>query len=214
MAVGDQQRVAVITAAADGIGQATALAFHAAGYRVALVDRNEAGARITASAMGDDALVIAADVTDEAAVAAVAARVVDRFGGVDSLINVVGGSRPGLTTAELSLEDWNRLLAFNLTSTFLMCRAFLPLLEARREATIVNVSSGAGIDGMSKNPAYVAAKAGVVAFTRALAIDHERGGGAGQLRRPRSDPYAADAAQPDRRGDRGDGSRRTRRADR
>jgi NAD(P)-dependent dehydrogenase (short-subunit alcohol dehydrogenase family) len=100
------------------------------------------------------------------------ARAVDRFGSIDVLVNVVGGSRPGKTAAELTLAEWDRLLALNLTSTFLMCRAVIPHMEKAGGGAIVNVSSGAGVRGMARNPGYVAAKAGVAALTRALAIDH------------------------------------------
>ena len=166
--------VAIVTAAGDGIGEATARAFADAGYRVVLVDINADSVNETATTLppGAAAEVIVADVTDERAVAALVQRALDRFGRVDVLVNVVGGSRPGKTTAELSLEEWNRMLALNLTSTFLMCRAVLPHMEERGKGAIVNVSSGAGLRGMRANPGYVAAKAGVGALTRALALDH------------------------------------------
>ncbi len=79
---------------------------------------------------------------------------------------------PGKSTIDLPLEQWNQLLTVNLTSVFLMCQAVLPYLEAAGSGVIVNVSSGAGLRGMRNNPGYVAAKAGVAALTRALAIDH------------------------------------------
>jgi NAD(P)-dependent dehydrogenase (short-subunit alcohol dehydrogenase family) len=153
-------RVAIITGAADGIGAATAVAFAGAGAVVLGVDRR---------AEGD---LVVADVTDEDQVAALVAQVMDRHGRVDALVNVVGGSRPGKTAVELTLAEWNELLALNLTSTFLMSRAVLPHMERMGGGTIVNVSSGAGLRGMKANPGYVAAKAGVSALTRALALDH------------------------------------------
>ena len=166
--------VAIVTAAGDGIGEATARAFAEAGYRVVLVDINADSVNETATTLppGADAEVVVADVTDEQAVADLVRRALDRFGRIDVLVNVVGGSRPGKTTAELSLDEWNRMLALNLTSTFLMCRAVLPHMEQRGKGAIVNVSSGAGLRGMRANPGYVAAKAGVGALTRALALDH------------------------------------------
>ena len=165
-------RVAIITAAADGIGKATAIAFARAGARLALVDVNAAGLAETASETDSDAETFVADVIDETAVASIVEATVARFGHVDSLVNVVGGSRPGKTVVDLTLDEWNTMLALNLTSTFLLCRAVLPHMEAAGGGTIVNVSSGAGLRGMSRNPGYVAAKAGVAALTRALAIDH------------------------------------------
>ena len=167
--------VAIVTAAGEGIGEATAHAFAAAGYRLVLVDINEQAVNETASDLPRSAVEVA-DVTDEAAVAALVARSLQQFGRVDVLVNVVGGSRPGKTAAELTLDEWNRMLALNLTSTFLMCRAVLPHMEQRGKGAIVNVSSGAGLRGMRANPGYVAAKAGVGALTRALALDHGRNG--------------------------------------
>ena len=167
--------VAIVTAAGEGIGEATAHAFADAGYRLVLVDINEQAVNQTASDL-PGSVVEVADVTDEAAVAALVARALQQFGRVDVLVNVVGGSRPGKTAAELTLDEWNRMLALNLTSTFLMCRAVLPHMEQRGKGAIVNVSSGAGLRGMRANPGYVAAKAGVGALTRALALDHGRNG--------------------------------------
>jgi NAD(P)-dependent dehydrogenase (short-subunit alcohol dehydrogenase family) len=126
----------------------------------------------TAGECGDRVDTAVADVTDEAAVRTLADRVIERFGQVDVLVNVVGGSRPGKTVVELGIDEWDRLLALNLTSTFLMCRAVIPHMELAGSGAIVNVSSGAGLRGMARNPGYCAAKAGVVALTRALAIDH------------------------------------------
>jgi NAD(P)-dependent dehydrogenase (short-subunit alcohol dehydrogenase family) len=159
-------RVAIITGAADGIGRATATAFADAGAELVVVDLNADGLAVF------DGERIVADVTDEAAVSRIVDRTIERFGRIDSLVNVVGGSRPGKTAVDLTLDEWNRLVALNLTSTFLLCRAVIPHMEAGGGGTIVNVSSGAGLRGMSRNPAYVAAKAGVAALTRALAIDH------------------------------------------
>ena len=172
---GSDSLVAIVTAAGEGIGEATAHAFADAGYRLVLVDINEQAVNQTASDL-PGSVVEVADVTDEAAVAALVARAVQQFGRVDVLVNVVGGSRPGKTAAELTLDEWNRMLALNLTSTFLMCRAVLPHMEQRGKGAIVNVSSGAGLRGMRANPGYVAAKAGVGALTRALALDHGRNG--------------------------------------
>ena len=165
-------RVAIITAAADGIGKATAIAFARAGARLALVDVNDGGLAQTAAEVAVEVETFVVDVTDETAVAGVVEGTAARFGRIDSLVNVVGGSRPGKTAVELTLDEWNTMLALNLTSTFLLCRAVLPHMEAAGRGTIVNVSSGAGLRGMSRNPGYVAAKGGVAALTRALAIDH------------------------------------------
>ncbi len=157
-----------MTAAGDGIGRATASAFVTAGYRVVAVDIDGAGL----AELGADVHPLVADVTDPGAVQALVQGTLDATGRIDVLVNVVGGSRPGKSTIELSLEEWNRLLDINLTSVFLMCQAVLPHMEGAGGGAIINVSSGAGLRGMRKNPGYVAAKAGVAALTRALAIDH------------------------------------------
>lgn len=164
-------RVVLVTGAADGIGQAAARAFAAAGDRLTVVDVSADGAAATAAGLDAEVEVVVADVTDEAATRRAVSAAVERFGRLDVLVNVVGGSRPGKTVLELGLDEWNALLALNLTSTFLMCRAALPHL-VQTSGAIVNVSSGAGLRGMRANPGYVAAKAGVAALTRALAIDH------------------------------------------
>ena len=165
--------VAMVTAAGDGIGKATAHAFAAAGYDLVLVDLNEQSVHETAAALRGSAVeVVVADVTDEVAVSGLITRAIERFGRLDVLANVVGGSRPGKTAAQLTLEEWDRLIVLNLTSTFLMCRAVVPHMEQRGKGAIVNVSSGAGLRGMKANPGYVAAKAGVSGLTRALALDH------------------------------------------
>lgn len=167
-------RVAIITAAADGIGGATALAFAGAGYRLVLVDIDADRLAATATAIGRDVELetVVADVTEEAQAEDIVARAVSGFGSLDVLVNVVGGSRPGKTAVELTLAEWERLLALNLTSVFLMSRAALKPMTADGSGAIVNVSSGAGLRGMHANPGYVAAKAGVAALTRALALDH------------------------------------------
>jgi NAD(P)-dependent dehydrogenase (short-subunit alcohol dehydrogenase family) len=165
--------VAIVSAAGEGIGEATAHAFADAGYRLVLVDVNAEALAATVNDLPSGVATSAvADVTDEAAVAGIMARALESFGRVDVLVNVVGGSRPGKTAPQLTLAEWNQMLALNLTSTFLMCRAVVPHMEERGKGAIVNVSSGAGLRGMRANPGYVAAKAGVSALTRALALDH------------------------------------------
>jgi NAD(P)-dependent dehydrogenase (short-subunit alcohol dehydrogenase family) len=172
-------RVALVTGAGDGIGEAVAHAFAGAGYDLALVDVAGDAVAGTEAALGGAGVateVLVADVTDDAAVAALVDRAVARFGGIDALVNVVGGSRPGKTVVELERTEWDRLLALNLTSAFLLCKHVIPVMERRGGGAVVNVASGAGIRGMRANPGYVAAKAGVVGLTRALAIDHSAAG--------------------------------------
>lgn len=162
-------QVAVVTAAANGIGAATARALASAGYRLLLADIDQEGLADTASAL--PATTVVADITDDAGAATAVSRAVEVYGRLDVLVNVVGGSRPGKTVRDLDRAEWDRWIGLNLTSVYLMCREALPHL-VRSGGAIVNVSSGAGLRGMRANPAYCAAKAGVVGLTRALAIDH------------------------------------------
>lgn len=173
----DRVRVAIVTAAADGIGAAIARAFAADGYRVALVDVDGAGLAATAASIATATndrgpLEFVCDVTDEVAVDEMVAATVDTCGRLDALVNVVGGSRPGKTVVELPVDEWQQMLALNLTSTYLCCKAAIPHLLRTGGGAIVNISSGAGVRGMKANPGYVAAKAGVIGLTKALAIDH------------------------------------------
>lgn len=165
----ERDKVALITAAGNGIGAATARAFAAAGYRLVLADVDADGLARTAGTLS--ATTVIADLTDEVGAATAVSRAVEAHGQLDVLVNVVGGSRPGRTVPELDRAEWDRWVALNLTSVFLMCREALPYL-VRSRGSVVNVSSGAGIRGMRANPAYCAAKAGVVGLTRAMAIDH------------------------------------------
>lgn len=167
-------KVAVVSAAGGGIGAATALLLARAGATVVGVDIDADALAEREQELGDGGRwhSVVADVTSRPATEALVAEVMAAHGRVDSLVNVAGGSRPGQTVVALEPSEWDRLVALNLTSVYLMCRAAIPHMEAAGGGTIVNVSSGAGLRGMQANPAYVAAKAGVVALTRSLAIDH------------------------------------------
>jgi NAD(P)-dependent dehydrogenase (short-subunit alcohol dehydrogenase family) len=169
------EKVVVITGAGGGIARATALAFAREGARLVLADIDDAGLAAIeddASALGAVVTPVSADVTSPAGVERVVERAVAGHGVIHVLANVVGGSRPGKTVADLTLDEWETVVAFNLTSTFLMCHAAIPVLRRAGGGAVVNVASGAGLHGMPANPAYCAAKAGVVGLTRALAIDH------------------------------------------
>jgi NAD(P)-dependent dehydrogenase (short-subunit alcohol dehydrogenase family) len=170
-------RVALVTGASAGIGRATALLLSGEGASVAAVDVDSAGLESLAreiAARGGTCATFAADVLDEAAVARMVAAVVDRFGGIDVLVNGVGGStviaKAGTPLAEMTLDEWERLLAFNLRGTFLCTRAVVPHMKARGAGRIVNLSSiVARGDNDRTNAAYTLAKAGITALTRKLA---------------------------------------------
>jgi len=179
MRFGDQ--VALITAAASGIGRATAEIIGAEGGLVAGVDTDESRLEKAMAAIrdaGGRAHGLRADALDAAQVEGVVAGVVREHGRIDILVNAVGGStiipRSAATVDELTLAEWQRLIAFNLDGTFLFCHAVAPVMKRQRSGKIVNISSIAG-RGLSESSssAYAAAKGGIIAFTRKLA--HELG---------------------------------------
>ncbi len=154
--------VAVVTGGASGIGRAVAAAFAAVGARVAIFD---------VAATGEDAYPV--DVADEAQVKAAFAQVVARHGRVDILFNNAGIAIRQPTT-ELTLDDWNRVVAVNMTGVFLCAReAARHMLAARRGGRIVNTASIMGMSGggLYPNISYQATKGAVVNMTRALAVE-------------------------------------------
>jgi meso-butanediol dehydrogenase / (S,S)-butanediol dehydrogenase / diacetyl reductase len=155
-------RVALVTGAASGIGRATAIRLRDEGARVAGLD--------VAPVDVDGVHGIGCDVRDEDQVAAAVAAAARWGGRIDLLANVAGVASSAHTT-DVTLAEWDRILAVNLTGTFLACRAALPHLIAARGA-VVNVASLAGVRGWRYSAAYSAAKGGVVALTRALAVEY------------------------------------------
>ena len=176
-----QGQVALITAAGSGIGRATAEIIGGEGGTVVGVDTDQSRLDATVQAIrggGGQAHARRADALDRAQVGAGVAGVVRDFGRIDVLVNAVGGStiipRPGATVDELTLEEWQRLIAFNLDGTFLFCHEVAPVMKRQRSGKIVNISSIAGRGlSASSSSAYAAAKGGIIAFTRKLA--HELG---------------------------------------
>ena len=172
-------KVALITAAASGIGRATANIIAAEGGRVAAVDNNRERLDQTVAevrAAGGDAHPYFANALVEKEVDAVAADVVKRFGAVDILMNGVGGStiiaKPNAETEELSLADWQAIVDFNLNGTFLFTHAVIPIMKRQKAGKIVNIASIAGRGkSVASSSAYAAAKGGIIAFTTKLAAE-------------------------------------------
>ncbi|KQX23387.1 MULTISPECIES: SDR family NAD(P)-dependent oxidoreductase [unclassified Sphingomonas] len=160
----------LISGAAQGIGLAAAEACVAEGARVVLLDRNASAVEAVATRLGTAAIAVAADIADEDAVAQAIARTAEALGGLDGLVNCAGVVGQGLL-AETSLAEWRRLMDVNLTGTFLVTRATLPLLMAAAGGAIVNISSNQALRPEAKLSGYAAAKAGVVAMTRSLAAE-------------------------------------------
>ncbi|HZZ47076.1 MAG TPA: SDR family NAD(P)-dependent oxidoreductase [Pseudonocardia sp.] len=168
-----RDRTAIVTGAANGIGLATATLLWERGWRVVLVDLDGARAqerRAELDPTGGDSLAVAADVTDTAAVEAMVALTIDRFGGIDALINNAG--RPTAASVEdLDDETWAATLEVNLGSALRCSRAALPALRRSSAPAVVNMASAAGLVGMAGRAGYGAAKAGISSLTRVLAVE-------------------------------------------
>ena len=174
-------KVALISAAGAGIGKATAMIIAREGGTVVGVDVEQAALdRLAAdvASAGGRALALRADALDPAAVDGVVKRAVDAHGRIDILVNAVGGStivpRPAAALDELSLPEWQKLLDFNLTGTFLFTHAVVPVMKRQGAGKIVNLASIAG-RGLSResSSAYATAKGGIIALTRKLAFELE-----------------------------------------
>lgn len=170
-------KVALVTGGASGIGRATAILFAAEGARVIVADLNveTAGEVVrTIRDEGGEALAAAADVSSPAGVETMVRAALDAWGGIDILVNAAGILHVG-TADDTSLDDWNRVLAVNLTGTFLASRAVLPAMRARGGGAIVNLSSSTGAhDALGNTVAYVTSKGGVTLLTKCMAIDHAK----------------------------------------
>jgi len=163
-------RRVLVTAGADGIGLEIARAFAAAGARVMVCDvRPENLDRLATELPG--ALGVKADVSVEAEVATLFEQVQKQLGGLDVLVNNAGIAGPTGGVETLSLADWERTLAVNITGQFLCARLAVPLLRQGTGASIVNLSSAAGHLGMPGRSPYSASKWAVVGFTKSLAIE-------------------------------------------
>lgn len=170
-------RVAIVTGAARGIGAAIAMRLAEDGHDVAVVDLDASACAATVaavSAAGRRAIAVAADVADEAAVTAAVESVADTLGPPTVLVNNAGVLRDR-TLAKMTADDWDTVLAVNLRSVFLTCRAVGPHMRAARWGRIVNLSSIAALGALGEAN-YAAAKAGVQGLTRTLAIELGRHG--------------------------------------
>jgi NAD(P)-dependent dehydrogenase (short-subunit alcohol dehydrogenase family) len=157
----------LLTGAASGIGRASAELMAREGGRLALVDVNAEGLKATADAVAGIAL--AADLLDSESLPTVVDRAADALGGLDGVVNCAGVAMHA-SLAELSLQDWNRAIAINLTAAFMICRSAVRHLGPG--ASIVNVASGMGVRPDTANvAAYAASKGGLIAFTKAIAAE-------------------------------------------
>jgi NAD(P)-dependent dehydrogenase (short-subunit alcohol dehydrogenase family) len=170
-------KVAFVTGAANGIGRAAALAFAREGAGVVAADLSEHGNQETARMIeeaGGHALAIKCDVSRDSDVETALEKTVETFGRLDFAFNNAGVEQPITPTAELTEEQWDRIVDINLRSVFLCMKHEIPLLLKQGGGAIVNTSSGAGVKGIAGQAAYCAAKFGIVGLTKAAALDYAK----------------------------------------
>ncbi len=163
----DQQRVAVVTGGASGIGLATTKQLAGDGFRVAVLD-------VADAAGGNADLVLRADVTDHDDVERAFQRIVDVFGRVDVLVNNAGitGSAEATVCHRTPVEEWDRVVAVNVRGPFLCTRAALPTMLGQRSGHVITVASVAGLVAFPGRSAYTTSKGAAVLFTKSLAVDY------------------------------------------
>jgi NAD(P)-dependent dehydrogenase (short-subunit alcohol dehydrogenase family) len=173
--LGLENKVAVITGPAKGMGAAVTRAFGAEGCRLALVGRDVAAIEPIAAEMraaGRDVLVVPTDLTDAKACERMAGAVLSAFGQIDILVNVAGGSGPmGKTGWETSAEDFDEIVTLNMNGCFHTMRAVVPAMIARKSGKIVNVGGTFGMRGRAGRMAYSASKWGLRGITKSFALE-------------------------------------------
>jgi len=166
-------RVAIVTGGGHGIGKAYARRLADEGAAVVIAELDApAGERVAAEVGG---LAVCTDVADEASVGEMARRTLERYGRIDILVNnaaifaTVPMSRAPFD--EIDPAEWDRMMAVNLRGTWLACRAVIPQMRKQRYGKIINISSGTALKGSSSRIHYVTSKAGIIGFTRTLAME-------------------------------------------
>ena len=166
--------VALITGGGGGIGGAVAQRIAAAGITVVIADYDGGEAeRVKARilAEGDKADALAIDVTVACEVKAVVSDVYKRYGRVDILANIAGGSAYTKRIEEFTWAQWQQVMDMNLKGTFLMCREVAPIMQKQQSGRIINTASNYAVTGSALCTPYAAAKAGIIAFTKSLALE-------------------------------------------
>lgn len=168
-----QDKVAIVTGGSKGIGLGCARVFGRYGCRVAIAARGADDGRAAEKELADaggEAIFIATDVTREDDMRRLVDAAVERFGRLDCMVNNAGWHPPAMTIDQTSVEDYERLLRLNLTSTFMGCKFAVAHLRATR-GSIINMSSEVGLIGQAAAPGYVSTKAAIIGLTKALALD-------------------------------------------
>ena len=169
-----ENKVAIVTGAAKGIGEAIALRYGQEGASVIAADINGDDAQATADAIkaaGGEALAVTVDIADEASVDAMFAATMKKYGRVDVLVNNAGLISPMKHFLTVDKAWWDRIISVNLTGSFLCCKAAAHIMAKQGSGSIINMSSGGATKAHRAFVAYDATKGGMEAMTRALALD-------------------------------------------
>jgi 3-oxoacyl-[acyl-carrier protein] reductase len=167
-------KLAVVTGGASGIGQAVVERLTRDDFTVVILDINEDGGKQVAAELrkrGKQATFVRLDVTREDDVQKTFQKIISEHRCLDVLVNVAGGSLHRHKIEDFPLDHWRAVIDVNLTSTFLCCRAVTGLMKNQKSGAIVNISSDIGFSGDAKRSAYAAAKAGIVGFSKTLALE-------------------------------------------
>jgi 3-oxoacyl-[acyl-carrier protein] reductase len=167
-------QVALITGGGGGIGGAVAQRMAAAGIAVVIADYDGAAAetvRNEIAAGGGQAEALAVNVTVAGQVKAAVAEVAKRFGRIDILANIAGGSPYTKRLEEFTWAEWKEVIDMNLKATFLMCREVAPLMQKQKSGRMINTASNYGVAGAALRTPYAAAKAGIITFSKSLALE-------------------------------------------
>jgi NAD(P)-dependent dehydrogenase (short-subunit alcohol dehydrogenase family) len=167
-------QVALITGGGGGIGGAVARRLASAGMKVVIADYDHAAAEQVVEeikALGGRADALSMDVTQAREVKALVSDVAERFGRIDVLANIAGGSFYTKRIEEFTWAEWKQVIDSNLKGTFLMCREVAPIMQKQKSGRIMNTASNYGVTGSALRAPYAAAKAGIITFTKSLALE-------------------------------------------
>ena len=167
-------KVAIVTGGGVGIGRAISLAFASEGVAVVVAARTLPRLEAVADdirSRGGRAIAIQTDVSDENQVKKMVAQTLNEYGQIDILVNNSGIGGPTINVVDIKLDDWNEVLAINLTGAMLCAREVLKSMIARRSGNIINISSGAGRGGFAMRSPYCVSKWGIIGLTQTLAME-------------------------------------------